>query len=102
MKVVTCILRYQAKFKVLGWGIGMARQVGYGAVGATRWLDALIVLLVLLVAVLHRDALHASLSDGGSGFLQGEPVSYRVVRLAVECGVENTLQPKIPVFLLQE
>lgn len=31
----------------------MARQVGYGAVGATGWLDALIVLLVLFVAVLH-------------------------------------------------
>ncbi len=94
---------YVIRLSLKCWGrVRLDRRVGFRVVGGTGWLDALIVLLVFLIAVLHGDALHAPLSDRGSGFLQGQPVPYRIVPLAVQCRVKNALQPKISVFLLQE
>lgn len=62
---------------------------------------ALVVLFVLLVAVLHGDALHASFPHRGGGLLHGQPVAHRIVHLAVEGGVEDALQAEVPVLFLR-
>lgn len=62
----------------------------------------LVVLFVLLVAVLHGDALHASFPHRSSGLLHGQPVAHCVVHLTVQGGVKDTLQAEVPVLFLQE
>lgn len=58
-------------------------------------------LLVLLVAVSHADALKAvSRLDGRRGLLHSQPVVDGLVALAVERGVQDALQPEVPVGLL--
>lgn len=62
----------------------------------------LVILFVLLVAVLHGDALHASFPHRSSGLLHGQPVAHRVVHLTVQGRVEDTLQAEVPVLFLHE
>lgn len=99
--VGTCIGN-QAKVKsvtgavVVGRGGGKGREVFFGSLRVR----ALVVLFILLIAVLHGDALHASFPHRSRGLLQGEPVADRVVHLAVEGGVEDPLQPEVPVLFL--
>lgn len=99
--VGTCIGN-QAKVKSVkgeGWrGRGQEAQGGRGWSVSAR---ALVVLFILLIAVLHGDALHASFPHRGCGLLHSESVAHRVVHLAVEGGVEDALQAKVPVLFLQ-
>lgn len=101
--VGTCIGN-QAKVKsvkgavVVGRGRCRGTEGGTGSGVYVFW--ALVVLFVLLVAVLHGDALHASFPHRSRGLLQGQPVAHRVVHLAVEGGVEDPLQPEVPVLFL--
>lgn len=69
--------------------------------GGAWWAQALVVLFVLLIAVLHGDALHASFPHGSGGLLHGQTVAHRVIHLTVEGGVEHPLQAKVPVLFLQ-
>lgn len=83
----------------LWWGGGgSGEQRGRGFGNLRVW--ALVVLFVLLIAVLHGDALHASFPHRSRGLLQGEPVAHCVVHLAVEGRVEDPLQPEVPVLFL--
>lgn len=66
-----------------------------------RCIRALVVVFVLLVAVLHGDALHASFPHRSSGLLDGQPVAHRVVHLAVQGGVQDALQAEVPVLFLE-
>lgn len=79
-------------------GAGSGEQRGRGFWSLRE--RTLVVLFVLLIAVLHGDALHASFPHRSRGLLQGEPVANRVVHLAVEGGVEDPLQPEVPVLFL--
>lgn len=101
--VGTCIGN-QAKVKSVRGSCGGVGQVG-GDKGrevffGSLHVRALVVLFILLIAVLHGDALHASFPHRSRGLLQGEPVADRVVHLAVEGGVEDPLQPEVPVLFL--
>lgn len=80
-----------------GGGVGISGGGPAGVVGVR----ALVIVFVLLVAVFHGDALHASFPHRGRGLLQRQPVAHRVVHLAVEGGVEDALQAEVPVLFLQ-
>lgn len=97
--VGTCIGN-QAKVKsVKGGGRVRGFRGGRGGWSVSVW--ALVILFILLIAVLHGDALHASFPHWSSGLLHSQPIAHRIVHLAVECGVEDALQAKVPVLFLQ-
>lgn len=60
-----------------------------------------LILLLLLLAVSHADALHAVSSfDGRRGFLHRQPVVDGLVALVVQRAVQDALQPEVAVGLL--
>lgn len=58
-------------------------------------------LIIFLIAVLHRDAQHSSVSHRSRSLLQHQPVLHGFVHLAVQSRVQNALQPEITVLFLQ-
>lgn len=58
-------------------------------------------LVVLFIAVLHGDALHASFPHRGRGLLQRQPAPHRLVHLTVQRGVQHTLQAEVTVLFLK-
>lgn len=61
----------------------------------------LVVLFILLIAVLHGDALEPSaLADRRRGLLYRQPVPNGLVGFAVQGGVQHALQSEIPVRFL--
>lgn len=63
----------------------------------------LVVLFILLIAVLHGDALEPSaLADRRRGLLYRQPVPNGLVGFAVQGGVQHALQSEIPVRFLKQ
>lgn len=63
----------------------------------------LVILFILLIAVLHGDALEPSaLADRRRGLLYRQPVPNGLVGFAVQGGVQHALQSEIPVRFLKQ
>lgn len=64
---------------------------------------SLVILFILLIAVLHGDALEPpALADRRRGLLYRQPVPDGLIGFAVQGGVQHALQSEIPVRFLKQ
>lgn len=61
-----------------------------------------LVVVVLLVAVPHGNALHPAFSHRGRGFFQRQAVPHGFIHLTVQCRIQNSLKAEVTVLFLRQ